>query len=150
VALVGTLDSHYGRFATEWLHNRPNNRFNPTCVRRGVSGNSDVVNTHPRGLTLALGASVAKVLQQKIAAGNSFYGCRLSVPSGCVVFQMPAHKKQQLSLHAWWHWSVHWIPTTADSRRGGSIIGLTIGSTRRVCGVGFLVIRTSYTRTHAG
>jgi hypothetical protein len=31
--------------------------FNPTCVRRGVSGNSDVVNSHTRGRTLALGWS---------------------------------------------------------------------------------------------
>jgi hypothetical protein len=31
-----------------------NKRFNPTCVRRWVCGNSDVVNSHTRGLTMAL------------------------------------------------------------------------------------------------
>jgi hypothetical protein len=43
---------------------RANKRFNPTCVRRGVSGNSDVANTHARGLTLALGieGSMSKCL----------------------------------------------------------------------------------------
>jgi hypothetical protein len=39
------------------LPNLPNKRFNPTSVRRTVSGSLIVVRTHTRGLTLALGSA---------------------------------------------------------------------------------------------
>jgi hypothetical protein len=37
---------------------RPNKRFNPTCVRRTVSGSLIIARTHARGLTLALGNTI--------------------------------------------------------------------------------------------